>query len=422
MLTGDSADPGPFPGRPPCFFFSYARKDRDRYLDKFFKDLSDRIESKGGRDPRLKEVSFRDLEQIEPGEDWEREIAAYLQHSLSLVCIYTPWYFKRPYCGKELQVFLNRQPGRTLQDGAIRNVTKILPILWEKERDLKRQGLPPRLLRYIQYMGGAHHERYKNEGLRGILRRTGDRGAYVDLVEYFADRLLDEATDPLPPLPQTPDLKQLPSAFTEPGGDGAPADPVPAADGAPDAQTLVVVYPTTGTSGDDLEQWRPFDTPKTAAAWLGETADEFQWGTTLVPINVAQPAAGQGVLEAVQQANLKDAPVLLLINLKNMTDPGYRAALDPVLHSQNWKGGILVLGAQADPAVGPGIPLAEVALAPLAAQPGRVVIWRIYAQAALQTLASMFNLMLQHNVQTGQVRRAIPQSSFDRKPLIQAPG
>src|SRR2546422_523635 len=97
----------------PCFFFSYARKDHGPYLERFFKELKERVARKGLFDEDQGEVSFRDIDNIEPGEDWGQELADALAKCLTMVSIYTPWYFARPYCGKEFRIFLDRQAGVT---------------------------------------------------------------------------------------------------------------------------------------------------------------------------------------------------------------------------------------------------------------------------------------------------------------------
>ena len=40
-------------GEPPCYFFSYARKDWDKYLEKFCNEIERRIGRDVGRDPEL---------------------------------------------------------------------------------------------------------------------------------------------------------------------------------------------------------------------------------------------------------------------------------------------------------------------------------------------------------------------------------
>ena len=80
------------PANVPCLFFSYARNDVDSYLKQFCEDLFDMVAQKGTFERGKGEGSFQDIQNIEPGQDWETKIAKALQHSQVLVCAYTPWY------------------------------------------------------------------------------------------------------------------------------------------------------------------------------------------------------------------------------------------------------------------------------------------------------------------------------------------
>jgi hypothetical protein len=108
------------------FFFSYARDDDDPYLSRFFEELRDAIRRQQGlkaSDP----IAFRDQTNIEVGQQWPVALTHSLRTSKTLVCVYSPTYFNREYCGKEVQVFLTRQKkhGTGLATG-------ILPVIWQK--------------------------------------------------------------------------------------------------------------------------------------------------------------------------------------------------------------------------------------------------------------------------------------------------
>ena len=72
-------------GEPPCYFFSYARKDWDKYLEKFFNEIERRIVKDGGRDPEMLETGFLDRKDIKTGDDWNDRLADGLSRCLSLL-------------------------------------------------------------------------------------------------------------------------------------------------------------------------------------------------------------------------------------------------------------------------------------------------------------------------------------------------
>src|ERR1044072_2738493 len=90
------------------FFFSYTRGNYGEYLQRFFNDLSQELREQRGHG-KEKVVGFFDQHDIELGEEWEKTIAKALQESKVMVCIYSPGYFKSPYCGKEWEVFRRRR-------------------------------------------------------------------------------------------------------------------------------------------------------------------------------------------------------------------------------------------------------------------------------------------------------------------------
>jgi hypothetical protein len=89
------------------FFLSYSRSDITTYLERFYNDLSDEIRSQRGI-PRDGVVGFFDQHDIQLGASWEGQIAEALEAAKVMVCIYSPGYFKNPYCGKEWKAFYDR--------------------------------------------------------------------------------------------------------------------------------------------------------------------------------------------------------------------------------------------------------------------------------------------------------------------------
>src|SRR5437660_4800530 len=118
------------------FFLSYARIDRDNYLRRFVRLLSETIPRR--TNVQLANIGFFDGKDIEPGDQWTTALETGLQTSRVLIALYSPNYFERPYCGKEWTIFRSRLQGVTPAGGAPPPL--IIPILWQPEK-----VLPPQL-------------------------------------------------------------------------------------------------------------------------------------------------------------------------------------------------------------------------------------------------------------------------------------
>lgn len=119
----------------PTFFFSHARQDREKslnnYLEKFYEDLEARVASLEGIDLDEGPIGTIDRETSQ-GEDWDRRLGKALNGNKVFISMFTPLYFKRPNCGKELFVFLMRSKGISIDsNGALTGVDNVVPIRWE---------------------------------------------------------------------------------------------------------------------------------------------------------------------------------------------------------------------------------------------------------------------------------------------------
>ena len=124
------------------FFFSYSRIDHGSYLEKFFSDLRSEVYKKVGlKEISLENIAFRDQSNIEVGEEWPNELIQALNFSKTLVCIYTPAYFRSEYCGKEVQVFHNRL---SMVD-QLEKPTVLIPVLWENPKLI---SVPQKMQKY----------------------------------------------------------------------------------------------------------------------------------------------------------------------------------------------------------------------------------------------------------------------------------
>lgn len=364
MERGYPDDSSETPKHTRCFFFSYARKDRDKYLDRFFDDLCDRIAQMGALDREEGEVSFRDLVDIELGDDWERELAEALRSSQALVSIYTPWYFIRSYCGKEFQIFLNRQTDVRYENGIAKNSRHIVPVLWLKKKDLDRKGLPPLIARSIQYSIGQHQDDYEKLGLRRILEKKGPRGIYSDIVEALADRLLDlHMKQPLLKLQERPSLRQTPDAFqdsilpVQQSTDEEEARSQKQSGQRQSGPNVLVPFYFTSISGENNEQessayfknerlhgnWLPFHTTdRSISLLINEVAYNRGFDCYEPVVNLEKDSVEQDMITTLRGATERNMIPLLVINPQLLASEEFRLLLRSLLDDTGWRGGVVI--------------------------------------------------------------------------------
>jgi FxsC-like protein len=193
------------------FFLSYARRDLDHYVRKFYQDLAREVSIQSGSD--VDSIGFFDQREIEPGDTWPETLAEALRCTRSLVCLLSPTYFGRLYCGKEWTVFSERQEEfikSSSDDSRMPNL--IFPILWVSVKLADRP--PPDFVNDIQL---AHYELgrdYETWGFRYCL----NLGKYRERCKVFITRLAADllATTNqwnLPHLESLKSIKEVESAF-----------------------------------------------------------------------------------------------------------------------------------------------------------------------------------------------------------------
>ena len=192
------------------FFFSYSRVDNGAYLDKFFEDLRTEVYKKVGRkEITLRKIAFRDQSNISVGAPWSWELTTALNESRTLVCVYSPAYFRSEYCGKEVQVFRKRierasSPGKP---------SVIIPVLWEN----------PSIIQVPKAMSGYQYstiedtgELYAQKGLNYIIKINKYRDEYTIILDHLATKIASLAQEAsLPSLVQEIDMENVPNYFTE---------------------------------------------------------------------------------------------------------------------------------------------------------------------------------------------------------------
>lgn len=377
----------------PYFFFSYARKDLTPYLRRFFKDLVEKVENLAAREG----VSFRDLEDMEPGDRWPETLAKALQRSRVLVALYSVWYFNRPYCGKEFQVFLNRV-------GAKGTTEKIIPLLWHSKDWLSGNKLPPPSVAHIHYEHKDFPPQYLERGLS--LMAQNRNSLYKQFVDACAKRIINLARqDPLAPYEEMPDLGKIVNAFAAPD---AKVEPLPVAAQGPRRVHLLFV----GSPAGAVWEWKPF------------LADPSQDIRGLIDGLLDRNSGFDGIaLDAISRDLLldirgKNALPILVIDHGFLGNSEGRRALTSVIDDPQIDCGFLVILPEA--------PKAEESRTQWL-QFGQRIKGRSLAFAGSgrefqESLSRIVNELRQRTVESSSVRRPVEGQGPSEKPLLQGPG
>lgn len=209
---------------PYWFFFSYARVDREPYLEKFFKALVENVRMKAGGD--RERIGFMDTTGIQLGQEWRPTLAEALQTARVFVPVYTASYFGNEFCGKEWRIVENRRGAYAAAAGQDRPPV-ILPVLWVPPGN-PPAALPP-VATDIQYSHDAFGELYVKEGMWQLMKRSKYRDAREEVINRFGAKIIEVATKyELPALSELAAFDQVQSAFHSTPGAAASAAPNPA--------------------------------------------------------------------------------------------------------------------------------------------------------------------------------------------------
>src|SRR6185369_7793397 len=116
------------------FFFSYASENYDDTVDTFFEDLCSEVGQRHRLGGESADVCFRDQKRLQMGEKWEAPLVEAVQTSAVLVCLTTPAFFFKPFCGKEHYVFDQRRRA-VATNGDVPGV--IIPVVWTVADEFK---------------------------------------------------------------------------------------------------------------------------------------------------------------------------------------------------------------------------------------------------------------------------------------------
>jgi len=239
-------------------FLSYANKDADDTQFKgFFGELCEAIAAGTPWSKGDDEIAFRDRDCLRLGERWEPKLRQALEASSVLVCLASPKYFGRAFCGKEFFVFQQRIEKYAADERYSPPV--ILPVIWVPSETKGPVDA------YV-WQDASLPDDYERLGLRGL--RFEKRAQYNKALAAIARSIIKtwkaREYETERPSGVVQEFEQIPNAF---GGD----DWGEAADGTSwiSGPTVANVVYGAGTArvipshkyGETAREWKPFLPP-----------------------------------------------------------------------------------------------------------------------------------------------------------------
>jgi hypothetical protein len=420
----------------PYFFFSYCHSDaKGRYLHHFFEDLRDRIADLEGlgihknnpdAQERLDRVGFCDRDGITTGQDWMDKIGNALLNNAVLVCVYSPSFFQRRFCGQEFAAFLMRDDearyvpgtGEQGQEFQLRGARNILPIVWEGERFLKKKDLPPYALRKIKWdleasIDDEINKLYLKNGMRRIVIQGRARSRYDDIVTHFAERIIDLAKVPLRPLAKIPDIEKLRDAFWEPPeGDrvdnaaaAAEAEDAPPRVSGPQGMLVIIVGRV-----DDAADWTPYPGEPSIPMLVEEVANQNELITDWLALDPSAADFTDRTLNELRTAAESSMRAIVVVDPRCLANHANRETLIALLQKP-CRAGLLLPADTADREAALLIEQYRAALNPTSGAPDWVVRSCVGSTADLRTAVnSVADDIRARIVNSDPVRRNPPEN------------
>ena len=194
-------------------FLSYTSKDaQDAQFKGFFKDLCQFVATNTAFEPEDDELAFRDRKNLKLGERWEPELREALEVSSAFVCLTSPGYFSRAFCGREFYVFDQRIKKYAAVKGVL--PPAVIPVIWAPYE------MPPIMETYV--WKADFPKEYEQKGLREL--RWLKSALYKKILAAIGRRIVDVWNEREKQAELTsgvaPDFDQIPNAF---GGEYAEA-------------------------------------------------------------------------------------------------------------------------------------------------------------------------------------------------------
>jgi FxsC-like protein len=266
------------------FFFSYASENLDPHMKQFFKALRASVAPSTGWNADDEEISFRDKENLRVMDTYQPLLLKALQSSTVLVCMTSPAYFQKEYCGKEYYIFDQRRRQGIGQNDVPPPV--ILPVIWATDG-----SEPPPLIAKIQQEQEGFPELYRSKGLRWL--KNMKPAQYKKCVQLLADAIVRawQVHKSIAALP-IGRFEDIPDAFGQ--GDWHRAATPSGWLSGPDVANFVFA---TGSSADLKEppgrygktplDWRPYlpKSPKTVAEIAKEITEKGALKYREIPVD-----------------------------------------------------------------------------------------------------------------------------------------
>jgi hypothetical protein len=194
----------------PYFFLSYATENDDDQLRQFFKELDNDVANLPGG-PSTK-AGFIDSDQTR-GCEWDRNLQDALATTRVMVCIYSPKYFQKVYCGMEVAIMLRRR--RRFQDkNKNAQPSNIIPVLWYPVENLATEQTTIARTLPKFFVSRDRRSVYEREGLKYMMETAAHREEYVRLRRSIARDIVIAANRfELEHEPRPFELTAVPNAF-----------------------------------------------------------------------------------------------------------------------------------------------------------------------------------------------------------------
>jgi FxsC-like protein len=309
---------------PPLFFFSYARDDsaNSDKVKKFFDELLQEVRKRGGFGA---DAGFIHATDIKTGDPWPESLAQALRLAKVFVCLTTPTYVQKEFCGKELQAFLERwQSYRATLQNPLAHPSALLPVVW-----IPLRGTIPEPLASYQLHDNSLPEEYRQEGLEYLMRLNTKRDQYEEFLIRFADKIIAAVNEnALPELQSLRAFDAIQSALhaTAPG-----AGPASVQEGAgPKSARFIFVAATRSQMANVRQQleaydgqggfyWQPFHPEE-------ETVGYFAMEAALQQrIQYNELPFGQDLLQRLDRAHQENSMVLVLLDAWALRIEPYRS-------------------------------------------------------------------------------------------------
>jgi hypothetical protein len=294
------------------FVLSYARKDSridddPARLDPHFETFLGRLNLRVSQLTGVK--GFVDRQEIKAGHEWPDELAEALRTTPTMVCMFSPSYFLSDYCGREMQILLERRRKYILSHSG-KKPSNIIAVLWHSSYRRIPKTLPE-----VQYQAPKLDETKFGAWNLGDLGRMAELTAFADEIAIRVRDAADET--PLPELPQKPKLNAVRSAFLP------PPLPLPEFDSkdapmGPNAVTFVYASSTKWNA------W-PWAPPQERAVL--HLASAVAKGREMEPTQLAFSIDDENLLERLAALNKTNNVVVVLVDGTSVTSEAFRTRL-----------------------------------------------------------------------------------------------